>query len=114
MSTQKTPKQSSVFSVIDSPSTPFPPSTAASFSERHQEHRHGDLEAEINRLSDDLSQQRKAFDKLKRTLEDDKDHQLAVDLDKDRMIKATEHGLKHYYRGDWKEYLRGYGILDRK
>jgi hypothetical protein len=47
-------------------------------------------------------------------LEDDKDHQLAADLDKDRMIKATEQGLKHYYRGDWKEYLRGYGILDRK
>jgi hypothetical protein len=47
-------------------------------------------------------------------LKDDKNHQLAADLDRDRMIRAIEHGLKHHYRGDWKEYLRVYGVLDRK
>ncbi|KAN0104975.1 hypothetical protein V8E51_010720 [Hyaloscypha variabilis] len=78
-------------------------------------HRHRDLEAAINRLSDELSQQRKALDKLTQKIEEEKEYQLAADRARDRMIRALEDPLKSVYSADWNKYLRGYeyGILNR-
>jgi len=120
MSAQKNSRQpSGLYSAVDSTATAFPPTYAprpATFSERHQEpgHRHRDLEAAINRYSEELAKQRRALEKLTQKMEEDKERQRAADRDRDSMIGALEHLIKSVFTGDWDEYLKGWGIFDKK
>ena len=121
ISMQKNPKTTKppLYSAVESAATPFQSTNAPKatpFLEQNRQephHRHRDLEAAINRLSDELSQQRKALDKLTQKIEEEKEYQLAADRARDRMIRALEDPLKSVYSADWNKYLRGYGILNR-
>ncbi|PMD47884.1 hypothetical protein L207DRAFT_523231 [Hyaloscypha variabilis F] len=121
MSMQKNPKTTKppLYSAVESAATPFQSTNAPKatpFLEQNRQephHQHRDLEAAINRLSDELSQQRKALDKLTQKIEEEKEYQLAADRARDRMIRALEDPLKSVYSADWNKYLRGYGILNR-